>query len=307
MTTITRSNSPADLKLIVRKEYGIQIGKAPMLLDRICTKMSTQDAYEVFTSRKGMGVLAEISELGAFPTDTLDQIYRQTVHVKKFGLAAKVSREAIDDNKARNLSAEIGRELRRAEEETKNIKCAALLNNAFSAVAGYTYGDGAALISTAHDPSAVSQANKLAVDTDLQESSLEDMLHLMATTTDLSGRQGGIKARSLIIHPNNKHEAIRILKGTERYSTTDRDLNAMKYLDELQTELIVSPHLTDTDAWFILTDQNDNNNGMIYIERKPFEIESDKEIGVQGFNFYGSCRFQFWVNHWACVFGSAGA
>ncbi len=81
----------------------------------------------------------------------------------------------------------------------------------------------------------------------------------------------------------------------------------MMYKNQLQTELVVTPYLTETDSFYIMTDQNEDNNGLLYIERRPFTIEGDREISVEGYNFYGSTRFTHWVNDWRSIFGSPGA
>ncbi len=305
MSDIVRSNFPDDLKAIVTKTYGDLMGTTPLLLDSICTRMQTNDAYEIFNNKTGMGVLQEVPELGTFPADSVQQLYRATVHVKKYGIAARVSREAISDNKAMDLASKIGTEFSRSLHETLNIQAAALLNNAFDT--NYAYADGQPLLSASHAELGITQSNKLSVDSDLSESALEEIIHMLHATTDTRGRYGMIKADRIVVHPTQQHEAARILKGTERYATADRDINANKELGYFSNEIVISPNLIDTDAFYVITDQNRDNNGLIFLEREAFKIESDSIITIQGVEFYGMARHQFWVNDWRAAFGSPGA
>ncbi len=305
MSDIVRSNFPDDLKAIVTKTYGDLMASTPLLVDSICTRMSVNDAYEIFNNKTNMGVMQEVPELGTFPADSMQQLYRATVHIKKYGIAARVSMESIEDNKAMDLAARIGTEFNKSYHETLNIQAAALLNNAFDS--NYVYADGVELLSAAHSERGIVQSNKLAVDSDLSESALEEIIHMLHTTTDSRGKYGMIKAEKIVVHPTQQHEAARILRGVERYATADRDINANKELGYYSNEIVMSPNLTDTDAFYVITDQNRDNNGLIFLERKPFSITSDSIITVQGMEFYGVARHQFWANDWRAVFGSPGA
>ena len=66
--------------------------------------------------------------------------------------------------------------------QTKQIRAATVLNNAFST--GSPIGDGAALCSAAHPSISGNQTNLLATAADLNETSLEQMLIEIAGLTD---------------------------------------------------------------------------------------------------------------------------
>ena len=97
-----------------------------------------------------------------------------------------ITEEAIEDNLYDSLSSRYTRALARAMAYTKEIKGASVLNNGFSPAV--TYGDGVSLFSTAHPlVSGGTNSNRPSVNSDLNETSLENAVIQIAAWTDERG------------------------------------------------------------------------------------------------------------------------
>ena len=100
-------------------------------------------------------------------------LLQDTPH-ETIALAFSITEEAIEDNLYDRLASRYTKALARSMAQTKQIKAAAILNNAFSTSSAI--GDGAALASASHPTINGNQSNILSVASDLNETSLEQAL-----------------------------------------------------------------------------------------------------------------------------------
>jgi hypothetical protein len=101
-----------------------------------------------------------------------------------------ITEEAIEDNLYDRLASRYTKALARSMSQTKQVKAAAVLNNAFDST--YTGGDGLELCSTAHTLANGSTfRNELSTAADLNETSLEQALIDIAGFVD----ERGLKVR----------------------------------------------------------------------------------------------------------------
>jgi hypothetical protein len=170
--------------------------------------------------------------------------------------------------------------------QTKQIKAASILNNAFNTA--NPVGDGAALCSAAHPSLSGNQRNLLSVAADLNETSLEQMLIDIAGLTDERGLKIAVRGTKLIIPKELQFIAERVINSNLRPGSADNDLNATKSMGMLPEGAVVNHFLTDTDAFFIKT-----------------AMEGDFDTG--NMRFKARERYSFGVSDWRCVFGTPGA
>ncbi len=95
--------------------------------------------------------------------------------------------------------------------QTKQIKAAAILNNAFSTTS--PVGDGAALCSSSHPAISGNQRNLLSTAADLNETSLEQMLIDIAGLTDERGLKIAVRGMKLIIPKELQFIAERVINS----------------------------------------------------------------------------------------------
>ena len=186
--------------------------------------------------------------------------------------------------------------------QTKQIKAAAILNNAFDT--SYPIGDGAALCSSAHPSLSGNQRNQLSVAADLNETSLEQMLIDIAGLTDERGLKIAVRGMKLIIPKELQFIAERVINSNLRSGTADNDTNAMKSMGMLPEGAVVNHFLTDTDAYFIKTDAP---NGFKYFNRSPIKTAMEGDFDTGNMRFKARERYSFGVSDWRSVFGTAGA
>ena len=206
------------------------------------------------------------------------------------------------DNLYDRLASRYTRALARSMSQTKQIKAASILNNAFST--GSPVGDGAALCSAAHPSLSGNQRNLLSTAADLNETSLEQMLIDIAGLTDERGLKIAVRGMKMVIPKELQFIAERVINSNLRPGTADNDLNATKSMGMLPDGAVVNHFLTDTDAFFIKTDAP---NGFKMFNRSPIKTAMEGDFDTGNMRFKARERYSFGVSDWRCVFGTPGA
>jgi len=185
---------------------------------------------------------------------------------------------------------------------TKQVKAAALLNNGFTT---YNSGDGVTLFNTAHPTVAGgSNRNRLATNSDLNETSLEQAVIDIAAFVDERGLLIAAQPRKLIVPPALMFVATRLLETELRTATADNDLNALRSNGSIPEGYRVNHYLTDSDAWFIKTDVP---NGMKHFTRAPMTTGMDGDFDTGNVRYKARERYSFGVSDPLGMFGSPGA
>jgi hypothetical protein len=214
-----------------------------------------------------------------------------------------ITEEAMEDNLYDSLSARYTKALARAMAYTKQVKGASVLNNAFNGAV--TYGDGVTLCSTSHPlVSGGTNSNRPTVAADLNETSLEAAVIQIAGWTDERGLLIAAKPRKLVVPPALQFVAERLLKTELRVATADNDINALKSMGSIPEGFTVNHYLTDTNAWFLLTDVP---NGLKHFVRTPMQTSMDADFDTGNSRYKARERYSFGVSDPLGIFGSPGA
>ena len=186
---------------------------------------------------------------------------------------------------------------------TKQVKAAAVLNNAFDSTV--TGGDGKELCATDHPLTNGSTfANEPSTAADLNETSLEDALIKIAGFVDERGLIVALRGMKLIIPRQLQFVAERIMNSTLRVGTSDNDANALKNMCMLPQGYVVNDFLTDTDAFFIMTD---TPRGFLHFERVALSTGMEADFDTGNMRYKARERYSFGFSDPRCVFGSPGA
>jgi hypothetical protein len=216
-------------------------------------------------------------------------------------LAFALTEEAVEDNLYDRLGARYTKALARSMANTKQIKAAAVLNNAFST----TGGDGKVLVATDHPlGGGGTLANRATTMADLNETSLEDALISISTFTDDRGLNIALRGMKLIVPPQLQFVADRLLQSPGRVGTSDNDINAVRNTGMLPDGYVVNHYLTDTDAFFLKTDCPD---GFKYFERSPMQTALEGDFDTGNMRYKARERYSFGYSNFRAVFGSQGA
>ena len=112
--------------------------------------------------------------------------------------------------------------------------------------------------------------NELSTAADLSETSLEQSLIDIAAFVDERGLKIAMQGVKLIIPKELQFTAERILRSPQRVGTADNDINAMASMGMMPQGYRINHYLTDTDAFFIMTDAP---NGMKQFVRVQLKLQ----------------------------------
>jgi hypothetical protein len=216
-------------------------------------------------------------------------------------LAFAITEEAIEDNLYDRLASRYTKALARSMANTKQVKAANVLNNAFATANG---GDGKALCATDHPIAAGTDRNELSTAADLNETSLEQSLIDIAAMTDERGLKIAAQGVKMIVPSALQFTAERLMKSSQRVGTADNDINAVVSKGMVPQGYVVNHYLTDTDAFFIKTDVP---NGLKHFVRSPMKTAMEGDFTTGNVRYKARERYSFGFSDWRGIFGSPGA
>jgi hypothetical protein len=283
--------------------FGLEYAKYGDEAAEIFETESSERSFEEETKLSGFSAAPVKGEGSAISYDNAQEAWTARYTHETVAMGFSLTEEAIEDNLYDSLSSRYTKALARAMAYTKQTKGAAILNNAFAA--GTTYGDGQTLCSTAHPlVSGGTNSNRPAVAADLNEASLEAAVIQIAGWTDERGLLIAAKPSKLVIPPALQFVATRLLDSELRPGTADNDINAMNNNGTIPGGYTVNNYLTDTNAWFLMTDIP---NGLKHFVRSPMQTSMDADFDTGNSRYKARERYSFGVSDPLGIFGSPGA
>ena len=265
---------------------------------------SSERSFEEETKLSGFGAAPVKNEGAAIAYDNAQEAFTARYTHETIAMGFSITEEAVEDNLYDSLSTRYTKALARAMAYTKQVKAAAVLNNAFSG-SGVTYGDGKTLCATDHPlVSGGTNSNTPATPADLNETSLEAAIIQIAAWTDERGLLIAARPRKLVVAPANQFVATRLLETELRVGTADNDINAMRSMGSIPGGYTVNNYLTDNNAWFLMTDVP---NGLKHFVRTPMQTSMDADFDTGNARYKARERYSFGVSDPLGIFGSPGA
>lgn len=257
--------------------------------------------YEEFVSMGVMGLATVKNEGDSIAYDSFGQGFTTRIDPLEFGKGFIITKRLQrDDVYAENLAQKGSKQLVRSLAQTKETYCANVLNNGFGAQTANRQNSNSdtTLFSTSHGRvDGGTYANKPTTDASLSEASLEQAMIDIGSLKDEGGYPIKIMARKLIIPIALQFTAERILNNPNRPSTADRDINALYSMGMLPDGIRVNHYLSSSTAYFIITDANDSEEGMILLEREAIEVGSDNDFDTGNAKFKaGESYIPSWVD-----------
>ena len=234
--------------------------------------------------------------------DSAQETFTARYTHETLALAFAITEEAIEDNLYDRLASRYTKALARSMANTKQVKAANVLNNAFSSSAAG--GDGKELCATDHPIVAGTDRNELSTAADLNETSLEQSLIDIAAFTDERGLKIAAQGVKMIIPSALQFTAERLMKSAGRTGTADNDINAVVSKGMVPQGYAVNHYLTDTDAFFIKTDVP---NGLKHFVRAPMKTAMEGDFTTGNVRYKARERYSFGFSDWRGIFGSPGA
>jgi hypothetical protein len=134
-------------------------------VDALFEKVNTEKGFYEIVQLAGMGIAGRKGEGDTLTYDSINQDFNPRYTIYTYEKSARITMEAQEDNQYEDMLERIGSELVKAHKYNRDYQGAYIFNNATSS--GLTWGDGVALLSTAHPLQAGgTNTNRLSPDLD---------------------------------------------------------------------------------------------------------------------------------------------
>ena len=307
---ISRSQLVKELEPGLNALFGLEYNRYDNEHAEIFVTEASDRAFEEEVMLSGFGTAPTKAEGAGVTFDNATEAYTSRYSHETVALAFAITEEAIEDNLYDRLAARYTRALARSMSQSKQIKAANVLNGAFTTQLG---GDGQPLCSTDHPlANGGTFRNELSTAADLSETSLEQSLIDIAAFVDERGLKIALQGRKMIIPKELQFTAERILRsplsttvgGTGDGTFAKNDINAIMNMGMIPEGYRVNHFLTDTDAFFIMTDAP---NGLKHFVRSPIKTAIEGDFDTGNVRFKARERYSFGFSDPRGIFGSPGA
>ncbi len=303
---ISRSALAKELEPGLNALFGLSYDQYESEFAAIFSQETSDRAFEEEVLITGFGGAPTKTEGAGVSFDNASESYSARYTHETVALAFALTEEAQEDNLYDSLGKRYTKALARSMANTKEVKGANVLNNAFSS--SFTGGDGVSLINTAHPlAGGGSAANRASTMADLNETSLEDALIDISTFTDDRGLTISVNATKLVVPPQLVFVADRILNSPGRSGTADNDINAIANTGVLPGGYTVNHYLTDPDAFFLLTSVTEAGEGLKMFQRTAMETSMEPDFSTGNIRYKARERYSFGFSDWRGIYGSQGA
>jgi hypothetical protein len=299
---ITTGSHPKALWPGIKAWWGQVYEEHPEEYTALFDKEMSHQNYEEDVQLTGFGLAPVKTEGQGVQYDSEIQGFTTRYTHVAYALGYIVTKEELDDNLYESVSKKRAGALAMSFRQTKENVAANIYNRAFNST--YKGGDGVELCSTVHpNTSGGTFANKLSVDADLSEASLEDAtIALMGFQND-RGLLINVMPKSLHIARQEYYNAARILKSVNQPTNANNDINVLRANNVFPGGAVLNHYFTSPHAWFIRTNIRD---GMKYYDRVGIEFDQDNDFDTMNAKAKGYERYSFGWTDPRAVFGSNG-
>ena len=296
---ISRAQLVKELEPGLNALFGLEYKQYGEQWTEIFDTESSDRAFEEEVMLAGFANAAVKAEGQGVQFDQAQETFTARYTNETVALAFAITEEAIEDNLYDRLASRYTKALARSMANTKQVKAAAVLNNAFDA--NFAGGDGVELCSTVHPTLAGTFSNELAVASDLNETSLEQALIDVAAFTDERGLKIAAQGTKLIIPSALQFTADRLMNSAGRVGTADNDINAVRNMGMVPQGYTVNHYLTSNKKWFLKTDVP---NGLKHFVRAPIKTSMEGDFDTGNVRYKARERYVFGFSDPRGIFGS---
>tara|TARA_R110000824_G_scaffold23065_2_gene83321 strand:- start:3544 stop:4452 length:909 start_codon:yes stop_codon:yes gene_type:complete len=300
---ISRAQLAKELEPGLNALFGMEYARYENEHAEIFETEASDRAFEEEVLIVGFGNARDKSEGQGVAYDQASEGFTARYTHETVALAFALTEESVEDNLYDRLGARYTKALARSMAHTKQVKAANVLNNAFSA--SFTGGDGKSLVATDHPLAGGGTfSNRPSAFADLNETSLENALISISTFVDDRNMILALQGTKLVVPPQLQFVADRLLETPGRVETADNDINAIRNMGLLPQGYAVNHFLTDTDAFYVLTDCPD---GFKHFERSPISTSMEGDFNTGNVRYKARERYSFGFSNPRAVFASQGA
>ena len=301
---ISRNQLVKELEPGLNALFGLEYKQYENQSAEIYTTESSDRAFEEEVMLSGFANASVKPEGQGVTYDDAQETFTARYTNETIALAFAITEEAIEDNLYDKLASRYTKALARSMANTKQVKSVYPLIQGLPTTDNFDSGDAVSLFSTSHPTIAGVFANTLATQADLNETSLEQALIDIAAMTDERGLKIAARGTKMIVPSAGQFTAERLMKSQGRVGTADNDINAIKSMGMIPQGYRVNNYLTDTDAWYIITDVP---NGMKHFDRSPLTTKMEGDFDTGNVRYKARARYVFGVSDPRGIFGVEGA
>ena len=301
---ISRNQLVKELEPGLNALFGLEYKRYENQASEVYVTESSDRAFEEEVMLSGFAQARVKPEGSGVTFDNAQETFTARYTMETIALAFAITEEAIEDNLYDRLASRYTKALARSMANTKQVKAVNPLIQGLPSTDNYDSGDGVSLFNTSHPTIAGTFQNTLTTQADLNETSLEQALIDIAAMTDERGLKVAAKGVKMIIPSQLQFTAERLMKSQGRVGTADNDINAIVSMGMIPQGYRVNNYLTDTDAWYIITDVP---NGMKHFDRAPLTTKMEGDFDTGNVRYKARERYVFGVSDPRGIFGVEGA
>jgi len=252
------------------------------------------------TTVASFGTVPTKAEGAAVTYEELGGGFDSTFQADTYELAFKASKEAMDDEQEEVVS-DAARALGSSMTYTYDVDHANIFNDGFTATTGSP--DGVTLFSTAHPLiGGGTNPNRPSTDGDLSVAQLRTSLNDIANTKDDAGKIVHWRPKILLVPYQSKWLATELIGSDLRADTADNATNAFK---DDGLSIISTPLLTDSNAFFLLSEPSKHNVRTYWRERP--NVLHDWDFETSSMKIKIRARWKRGWSDYRGVYGTNGA
>jgi hypothetical protein len=267
------------------------------LLPRKSVTMGHDDAFRL----SGLGTFVLKAEGGPISQSDPVQGARRREIIETFALQYRHSMEAMEDKRYPILD-QMPKDLGTAGREHMENLAHGPFNEAFTSTTflgldGLTWASASHPLLKPQAGGATTDSNLLSPGVAVSVTGLEQAFTRMRLTLSEEGRRIGqqYKPTTLVIHPNQEHEAARVLESEFEPGTGDNQINTMRS-SRTGVKPIGTAYKTDTDSWHLLADKS--KIGAYYLDRKKLTFDRGGDMNTKDRVYDGHYRAKAVVREW---------
>lgn len=269
--------------------------------DKIFKTHKSRKAWEEDVLVSSFGLAIQKGEGESVTYDTEQQGFVSRYTHAEYGLGFVITKNMVEDDLYDVVGERKAKALARSMRQTKETVGANVLNRAFNS--SYLGGDGLELCSTAHiNVAGGTWQNELTTAADVSEAALEQATIDMGKWTDDRGLKIAVRPQKIVVPVDLDFEVNKILKTEYEVGTANNTVNVVR--SRFPGGVVINHYLTDTDAWFILTDVD---NGLKHWERRADAFATDNDFDTDNAKYKATARYSFGWSDPRGIYGSPGA
>lgn len=239
-------------------------------------------------------------EAASVQYESMGSVYLTVYQHQWAGIGFQMTRSAVEDNLYQDMWPKGAMATRNSLAQYKNILGANVFNLGFSS--SKPIGDGQPFFSTAHPTQGGPVSNTLSIPTQLNETSLQDIIINIQLFKDAAGLLIAYKPRKLVVPVTLQFTADVLLGSKFRTGTANNDISAIYNMGAIPEGYTVNHFLTG-NSWFALT----TAPGLKYFMRTPVDVDSFVDTATQNINVAAVERYSFGTSNFRSCAGVQGA